>query len=294
MSPTLVLALSLCAQPGLVKVDSVLITLIEQVEVSARDPGIIQKVMVTEGMRVKAGDVLTQLDDAEVAIALQKARLELQVATAEAGNDVKVRYAEKSLDVAKAEIRRANDAGDKFRKSISQSELDQLRLTAERSELEIEQAKHDLAISKLTIEMKRNAVDAATQAMDRRTIRSPINGMVVRIKRRVGETVQPNDPLIRILQIDRLRAEGFVAAKDASPALVGSTADLLVDLPGRLKASFTGKIVFIDPEINAISNQVRVWAEVANPDLLLRPGMPAQMTIGGSHRAPAATARDDQ
>jgi multidrug efflux pump subunit AcrA (membrane-fusion protein) len=42
---------------------------------------------------------------------------------------------------------------------------------------------------------------------------------------------------------------------------------------------FPGKIVFIDPEIDPVNAQVRVWVEVPNPGLRLRPGMRANMTL---------------
>ncbi len=42
---------------------------------------------------------------------------------------------------------------------------------------------------------------------------------------------------------------------------------------------FAGHIVFVNPEIDPLNSQVRVWAEVENPDLKLRPGMQATLTI---------------
>jgi len=42
---------------------------------------------------------------------------------------------------------------------------------------------------------------------------------------------------------------------------------------------FAGHIVFVNPEIDPLNSQVRVWAEVENPDLKLRPGMQAALVI---------------
>jgi macrolide-specific efflux system membrane fusion protein len=42
---------------------------------------------------------------------------------------------------------------------------------------------------------------------------------------------------------------------------------------------FSGKVIFVDPEIDPINAQVRIWAEVDNQGLRLRPGMRAKMTL---------------
>ena len=43
---------------------------------------------------------------------------------------------------------------------------------------------------------------------------------------------------------------------------------------------FEGTIVFVSPEVDPISGQVRVWAEIDNRNGRLRPGQPAEMTVG--------------
>ncbi|MGH7129071.1 MAG: HlyD family efflux transporter periplasmic adaptor subunit, partial [Planctomycetaceae bacterium] len=84
---------------------------------------------------------------------------------------------------------------------------------------------------------------------------------------------------LQILRTDRVRAEGFVTASQASHALVGSLAMInLLDANGR-PIVLDGEIVFVSPEIEPISNQVRIWAEFDNPDDLLRPGMRLRMVI---------------
>jgi multidrug efflux pump subunit AcrA (membrane-fusion protein) len=42
---------------------------------------------------------------------------------------------------------------------------------------------------------------------------------------------------------------------------------------------FAGKIVFVSPEVDPITGQVRIWAEIDNRDGRLRPGQPAQMVV---------------
>ena len=99
------------------------------------------------------------------------------------------------------------------------------------------------------------------------------------VYRNHGEWVKPGEPVVRILRLDRLRVEGFLKSRDLTPGLQGRTVKLVVDLPGDAGREFLGKISFVDPEVDPVNSQVRVWVEVQNQDLRLRPGMQAKMII---------------
>ncbi len=272
-----------------IHVDSVVVTLIEQVEVSAREAGPLVGVEVKEGELVTEGTLLARLDDTEATLARNKAQLELDIAKKQATSDVKTRYAKKSLDVATAEEQRGLESVGKFSKSVSQSELDQLRLTKERSALELEQAKEDQQIAALTAKLKENEVATATYIIERRRVVSPLSGIVVQVKRHMGEWVQPGESIIRILRIDRLRAEAFLNAREVGGDLVGRPVTLSVDLPGASHTEFRGKILFVSPEVNPVNGQFRVWAEVENRDQLLRPGLQGSMVILPAEQRPPLT-----
>ena len=210
---------------------------------------------------------------------MRKAQTERDIAAKEDSNTVKVRYAKDALGTAKAEYQRANASIEKYRKSVTGSEIDQLRLAADQAALEVEQAEHNLAVARLTTELKQTALAAATLDVERRKLLAPLDGMVVQIKRRRGEWVQSGESVVRVLRLDRLRAEGFVSAKQLDAGAVGRPVTVTVDLPGRPKAQFPGKLVFVSPEVNPVNGQIRVWAELENGELLLRPGVAAEMTI---------------
>ncbi len=89
------------------KADSVLITLIDQAEVAAQEPGVLAQIAIREGQMVAAGELLAQVDDAAAQIARRRAKTERDIAAKEAGNNIKVRYAKDTLATAKAEFQRA-------------------------------------------------------------------------------------------------------------------------------------------------------------------------------------------
>jgi membrane fusion protein, multidrug efflux system len=272
---------------GPIRVDSVLVTLIEQVDVPASDEGVLTSIAVREGQVVSEGTLLAQLEDGEARETVRRAQLELDIATKEARNSLKVRFARKSSEVAQAELKRATDSVEKYRKSVSQSELDSLRLTAEGAVLEVEQAEHDLEIAQLTSQLKENELQVAVGRLERRKLLAPIAGVVVQIKFHRGEWLEPGEAVIRLLRIDRLRAEGFLPAREAVEGLAGRPVTLFVDLAGKSQARFPGKLVFISPEVNPVNGQVRIWAEIENRDLSLKPGLQASLSIddhGAEHQ----------
>jgi macrolide-specific efflux system membrane fusion protein len=167
-------------------------------------------------------------------------------------------------------------------KSVSQTELDRLRLLADKASLEIDQAlvDHDQAV--LSRQLKQNDLDRATLLLERRLIKAPFPGMIVQWKKQRGEWVEPGTPVVRLIRLNRLRAEAFVSSKLVPEDSVGRNVTLLADVPGKPKSRFSGKLVFVDPEIDPVNDQVRIFAEIENSDLALRPGQSAALVIHGA------------
>ena len=261
------------------RIESALLTLIEHADVPAGEAGPLVHREIGEGVTVDADTVLGKIDDHEAVLILERARTELKIAQTLVDNDIKVRYARKSQEVAQAELKRSLESVEKFPKSVSQTELDRLRLLADKALLEIEQATVDHEQAKLSRQLKQNDVDRAELLLQRRKIKAPFPGMVVSWKKQRGEWVEVGTPVVRVIRLNRLRAEAFVALKTLPPDLVGRTVVLLVDLPGKPKSKFEGKLVFVDPEIDPVNNQVRIFAEIDNSDLILQPGQSVTMVI---------------
>jgi RND family efflux transporter MFP subunit len=264
-----------------IEISGMLLRLVEQVDVPARETGVLAAVHVAEGQMVEQDAAIAEIDDAEARIALHRATLEAEIARANAENTVNVRFARKSVEVAAAELQRSLETNERYPKSVSQTEIDRLRLVVEKGRLEVEQAEHESRIAALTRQVKENEQQAVEQKLKRHKIVAPLSGLVVQVHRRRGEWVKPGEVVARILRLDRLRAEGFVKTEQFRDDLAGRPVRVIVDLPGTPAAEFPGKVVFVDPEIDPVNAQVRIWAEVENRQLRLRPGMRARMVIEG-------------
>jgi membrane fusion protein, multidrug efflux system len=270
---------------------SALVTVIEEVEIPAKVEGVLSAVEAKEGQLVESGAVVARIEDVEARLTHERARIEHEIASKQAKNNLKVRIAKAGAEVARVEHKRAIESVERYKKSVSETELDRLRLAAEKADLETEQAVHEQETAGLTSSLKEAEMQLAQQAIDRRAILSPISGMVVQINQHRGEWVPAGKTVIRVLRVDRLRVEGFVQTRDLPGDLTGRRATLVVDLPGKTGAEFDGAVVFVSPEVNPVNGQVRVWAEVENPKLQLMPGLRGTLTI---HPESAQTARRER
>jgi macrolide-specific efflux system membrane fusion protein len=260
------------------EVESVVLRLIEEAEVPAQEAGIVTALVVREGQRVQQGELLAQIDDEVARLAANAAEMQFEIAQARATNAVRLAFAQKALEVSQAELRRSTESVERFPKSVSESQLDVERLTVEKNRLELEQATHEQQVATLEMKAKDQERTAARAQVERRRIAAPFDGVVVQVFARRGEWVEPGQQALRIVNIDRLKAEGFVAAERANAALAGRPVRLTLSAGGAASAA-TGIIVFVSPEVDPITGQVRIWAEINNRDGRLRPGQPVRMTV---------------
>ena len=268
-----------------------LVELIEEAQVPSRLSGVLESVDVREGMRVEAGDVLAQIDDTEAQLARDVAKLQSLQADRRAENDVDIRFARASSKVAKAELDRANNANEISDRATSQTELDRLRLTYKRSQLQIEQAEKDQKDARLESQVRAAELEAGEDNVHRHKIKAPISGTVVQAPFHRGEWVRPGDPVARIVRMDRLRVVGLMKREFFfRQELKGRPVYVNVSLPHGRTERFSGKITFVSPLVEK-RQLYRVIAEVENHgwkgEWLLEPGMLVEMTLDIDDALPA-------
>lgn len=266
-------------------IESVVLRPLVEAEVPARQTGVLATIAVEEGATVKEGDLVASLDDRVAKLAVAKAELERAQVHAKATNELRIEYADKALEVARAEMKRSSESNDKFARSISQSQLDVERLTVEKLELERRQAEHDVEIDRFELQLKENAVAAAKLELKLHGVQAPFAGVVALVRGRAGEWVEPGAPVVRLVAVDRLRAEGFAPASIVGQTAVGSRVKFALsrdDEAAPYAGGIEGTLKFISPEIDPVSGQVRVWAEIDNAQGKLRPGQQGKLILPGS------------
>lgn len=242
---------------------------------------------VFEGMSVRAGDVLGQVDTRMASKQRDVAAAQLKVAVLEADNQVSVDYATKGSLVAEYEYLQAEKTNLDAPGAIAAVEVTRLLLTSDQSLLQIEQAKHELAIAKISVTVRQAQLALAEQEVERRTIKAPIDGVIQEILPQVGEWLRPGEPVMRIVGMRQLRVKGDVDANRLQPYQLQGR-DVKIEVlgeDGRAVDTFQGKIVFVSQLIET-GSRFEVWADVENRQpregfWSLRPGMNATMIIRG-------------
>jgi multidrug efflux pump subunit AcrA (membrane-fusion protein) len=223
--------------------------------------------LVKPGDRVKAGQVLGRLFDAEL-------RAELELRRAEADNDTDIRLGEAKFALAQSKLK-ASEALSK-RNLISAEELIMHKLDAQSASIEIEAARHRRHVAGLASRQ----VDAMILS---REFVSPHDGIVVMVLKRKGESVAPNESVLRLVNAETVRVTGYLDVGDAWQIGAGQRVRVTPEVSGAelpIEAEvFVGRVEYVDPEISVENQTCKVVALVENKGGLLRAGLEARMEI---------------
>ncbi len=260
------------------------VSLLDECVVPAQEAGILVELSVKEGDHVEQDkSLLAKVNDSKAQAARRVAKAEFDVASAEAENDVDRRYAEKAAEVYYAVYQKMVAANKGAARAVSEVDLILKKLEFERAELQIEQAVHKTHVDELTRDAKQAQVDAADDDIRRRRIVAPISGEVVEVHPHAGEWVNPGDPVVHIVNLERLRVQASVSASQFAPEdLEDRTVTVRVERTQGQVVSFNGKIVFVNKTVR-LADKYPVFVEVDNRQengaWLLLPGQSAEITI---------------
>jgi macrolide-specific efflux system membrane fusion protein len=128
------------------------------------------------------------------------------------------------------------------------------------------------------VQLQQNELDAARLRLQQHQLRAPFAGIVVLVRGRIGEWVEVGVPVLRLVAVDKLRAEGFLQVGQATADLVGRPVQIEFGSAAK-RVQVTGILRFVSPEMDPVTKQVRIWAEVPNADGLLCPGQQGTLEI---------------
>ena len=285
--------------------------------VSSRVPGTVARLFVMENWGVKAGDLLLTLDprDYQVRVAQAEAQLararqsvdELyaQLQAAEAGVSLagsQLRETQLDFNRAKA-LREQNVVSTQFfdqattalRVSVADQALAEHQLQQARAALGgdiVDHARYDRPI----VQQAQAMVEAAKLDLSYTEVRSPITGIITRKSVHVGNRIQPGEPLMAIVPVDRLYITANFKETQLTDVRVGQPAEMRADIyPGFAYHGHvdsisvgTGAAFALLPPENATGNWVKVVQRVPvkvvlnenpPPDKLLRMGLSVEVTV---------------
>jgi HlyD family secretion protein len=224
------------------------------VQVGSQISGIIQKLYADFNTIVKSNQVVAQLDPATFRATVHQAEGDLANAKA-------------VLELAQINARRAADMVKN--NLIPQSDN--------------EKAIADLHQAEAQVQIKEASLERAKVDLSRCTIYAPVDGIVISRNVDVGQTVAAsmNAPTLFVIANDlsKMQIDSNVSEADVGAVEQGQHVSFAVDaFPNR---TFTGKVIQIRNAPITVQNVVTydTVVEVSNPDLKLKPGMTANISI---------------
>lgn len=119
------------------------------------------------------------------------------------------------------------------------------------------------------------------------TFRSPVAGVITEKKALQGMRFMPGEELYQVADLSAVWVVADVFEQDIGSITAGATANVRINAyPDKL---FSGKVSYVYPTLNAMTRTVPVRVELANPGLLLKPGMFAQMELPVSAKGTVVT-----
>jgi len=259
----------------------------------------VKQLLVKEGDHVRKGQLLLQLDDAD--IRSQAARAQAQVKTAQAEQSVlKAEGTQEEVLTLQAQLIKARDAVDAARHNLDAQR--RLQKDGATSPGEVRQAEDTLrgAQADLTlIEQKQKdrysdseaaridaqaaeaqaAYDAAEDALRKSSVRAPFDGIVYSLPVRQGAFVQAGELLLQEADLSKVLVRAFVDEPDIGRLQPGQRVEVTWDaVPGR---TWIGAVSTIPSTVKLrLSRQVgETTCVLDNKDLRLLPNINVGVTI---------------
>jgi HlyD family secretion protein len=272
---------------------------LQQATVAPKITSTIKQFLVQRGTRVKKGQLLAVLENADLAAAAVSSQGEFQQAEAayatSVGSSIPQQVQKAELDAASAKS--AFDAQGKIYNSrkdlfqqgaIPRRELDTAEVALVAARSQNEQAQKQLAdLQRLGKEQALKSAQGQKMSAEGKylgakaqlsysEIRSPIDGVITDRPLYVGDLATTNLPLLTVMNVSKLIAKGHLPQSEAAQLKAGNAAEIKVL---GVEEPIEGKVTLVSPALDPGSTTLEVWVEARKPNPALRPGITVQVEM---------------
>ncbi len=226
----------------------------EVVDVGTAIPGVIESIHVQRSDLIKKGDILVELDSS-----VEKATNNL--AQFRASLNTVIEQRQRSVEFGHNTQKRNQILLQKS--AISMHEIDQLNTETRIAELQVKQEQENKRLARLEYQR-------AQAVLKQRTIRSPVDGVVMENYTAVGEFVD-DEPVLRVARLDPLYVEVIVPVKYLGRISPGMQAEVTAAIPGLDK--FLATVDRVDRVADAASGTYGVRLSLSNPEYKVPVGL---------------------
>lgn len=265
-----------------------------RVDIGAQITGTVLRVPVRDGQRVEVGDLLVELESAELRAVQRQAEVGVVQAQAHRRQlrEVQTPVAEQALRQAQANLTTARSTlqrnEDLFRKGfISRAALDQVRNLVELADAQLRTAQTqlnaaqpagtDALLADAAVAQAIAGSDAARARAAYTGIRAPVAGTLIGRNVEAGDVVQPGKLLMTLSPVGRTQLVVAIDEKNLHLLALGQKAVVSADAYPQQR--FAAEVAYINPGVNALTGSVDVKLEVSAPPTVLTQDMTVSIDI---------------
>ena len=275
----------------------------QRVTIASEIRGRISRIAIEEGMNVKAGDLVAQIDPREYELTLDKLRADLSASQKEYKKaqeglrqedkdrlNAKTRAAQSSLDLAKIELGRTKQLV--YQEVLAQSALDSAEdklsqaietLVASQAEQAAGMKSRSEDIEKLKSEMQaiRKQVAVAELNLSKVNIVAPFEGVIIAKEIEQGAIADSGTAIVRMIGSSRLKAVLEVPQNYRNKLKKLKKAHFFVKELG-VKFNYQNnlaRLVRVIPDANIYSGNIKVQIDLPDPDPGMFPGLTLESTL---------------
>jgi RND family efflux transporter MFP subunit len=231
---------------------------------------ILSDVMVDRGDVVKKGQPIAQIESA-----VEQAVVKINEARASSTAEIEAKQA--LLDEKSGVYKRKLDLQTK---NVSSTQ------DVENAQAEFNVATQDLVLARLNRQMAELETNRSKALLEERTIRSPIDGIIVQRSLGPGEYVRPEANIITVASVDPLSVEAYLPVRYYGKIKVGDIAVVHPDEP--IGGDHNAAVSIVDQVFDAASGTFGVRLNLPNPNYSLPGGLRCRVTFD----VPEMTASD--
>jgi len=262
----------------------------DEVTVSNEVPGLVEKVLVDLGDRVRPGQPLIQLDPREARFAVEQARANLAAArkavdrakAAQSASQANVVRQRAILELAQTNRQRFEGLFKEGAIAASQrdaavTEADVAQATLALAGAQVDSDREALAVAEEGVKQAAAALETLEKRQGDTEVRSPVAGEVQKRLVSPGESVKERTPLLLIVRTGTLKLAGEIPERFASEVRPGQAVRVESHAaPGKV---FSGKVSRIAPAVTAETRSFAIEATVPNADGALKAGAFAKAEV---------------
>lgn len=225
------------------------------IELQSAEDGLIDEVLVKRGDQVQKGQVVARLESRQEALTAERARIRAEKNTGVASAEAQAVFRREEMERL-ADLRASN--------SIPERDYATAEVESRLAEIAVETAAMEHEVAEVEYQQARNR-------LERRSIRSPVDGIVVDVTLHPGEYLHEQAKMMTIAEADPLYVETFMPVSLYGTVRTGTMAEVTPEEP--IGGMYNALVAVVDNVFDAASRTFRVRLILPNEGYRLPAGL---------------------